>query len=149
MAASAARYAEHERKLAHLFDILAAAASKGAPCPSNYELCGDINLSSPGNAAYLVCKIETRGLIRVERLGSSRRVTIVSTGQSTAPVRGVPVEHRKGAAREPGAGNVGFGFRGERPEHLYVDRDPCPRCGVRRDAGCAHRPARLGMVLGL
>ena len=21
-----------------------------------------------------------------------------------------------------------------------VDRDPCPRCGVRRDFGCAHHP---------
>jgi hypothetical protein len=28
-----------------------------------------------------------------------------------------------------------------------VDRDPCPRCGVRRDYGCNHSLARLGMVL--
>ena len=28
-----------------------------------------------------------------------------------------------------------------------VDRDPCPRCGTRRDIGCEHSPCRLGMVL--
>lgn len=28
-----------------------------------------------------------------------------------------------------------------------VDRDPCPRCGVRRDIGCGHSLAPLGMVL--
>lgn len=28
-----------------------------------------------------------------------------------------------------------------------VDRDPCDRCGVRRDIGCGHSRVRLGMVL--
>lgn len=28
-----------------------------------------------------------------------------------------------------------------------VDRDPCPRCGVRRDFGCNHSRIPLGMVL--
>jgi len=28
-----------------------------------------------------------------------------------------------------------------------VDRDPCPRCGVRRDIGCGHSLAPLGTVL--
>jgi hypothetical protein len=28
-----------------------------------------------------------------------------------------------------------------------VDRDPCPRCGVRHDIGCNHSRAPLGMVL--
>lgn len=23
----------------------------------------------------------------------------------------------------------------------YVDRDPCPRCGIRRDVGCEHYAA--------
>lgn len=26
-------------------------------------------------------------------------------------------------------------------ETLRVERDPCPKCGVRRDAGCKHRKA--------
>lgn len=28
-----------------------------------------------------------------------------------------------------------------------VDRDPCPRCGVRRDYGCSHSLAPLGTML--
>jgi hypothetical protein len=28
-----------------------------------------------------------------------------------------------------------------------VDRDPCPRCGVRHDIGCHHSRAPIGMVL--
>lgn len=28
-----------------------------------------------------------------------------------------------------------------------VDRDPCQRCGVRRDIGCNHSRVPLGMVL--
>jgi hypothetical protein len=35
----------------------------------------------------------------------------------------------------------------ERNQQPRVDRDPCPRCGVRRDVGCAHSRAPLGMVL--
>lgn len=31
-----------------------------------------------------------------------------------------------------------------RPEQL-VDRDPCPRCGVRGDIGCHHNRAPMGM----
>ena len=30
-----------------------------------------------------------------------------------------------------------------------VDRDPCPRCGVRRDIGCHHSLAPLGIAMGL
>lgn len=29
-----------------------------------------------------------------------------------------------------------------------VDRDPCPRCGVRSDIGCKHQRATLGTVFG-
>jgi len=30
-------------------------------------------------------------------------------------------------------------------EHVYVYRDPCQRCGVRRDIGCAHSGAPVSM----
>lgn len=30
------------------------------------------------------------------------------------------------------------------PAFLTVDRDPCPRCGVRGDFGCSHNRAPLG-----
>lgn len=36
--------------------------------------------------------------------------------------------------------SVGF-LAGEEIIARRVDRDPCPRCGVRRDKGCGHRPA--------
>lgn len=35
----------------------------------------------------------------------------------------------------------------ERDQQPRVDRDPCPRCGVRRDIGCNHSQAPLGMML--
>lgn len=30
-----------------------------------------------------------------------------------------------------------------------IDRDPCPRCGVRADFGCAHSRAPVGMMFGM
>jgi len=33
------------------------------------------------------------------------------------------------------------------PLNEPVDRDPCPRCGVRGDFGCGHSKVRLGTVL--
>lgn len=30
---------------------------------------------------------------------------------------------------------------------MPVDRDPCPRCGVRGDIPCGHSKTRLGTVL--
>lgn len=35
----------------------------------------------------------------------------------------------------------------EQSVKLRVDRDPCPRCGVRGDVVCGHSKAPLGMVL--
>jgi hypothetical protein len=35
----------------------------------------------------------------------------------------------------------------ERAERPRVYRDPCPRCGTRRDIGCAHSQAPLGTIL--
>lgn len=47
---------------------------------------------------------------------------------------------------------AGFRKAGQAADRLIpptepVDRDPCPRCGVRRDIGCGHSPERLGMIL--
>lgn len=41
----------------------------------------------------------------------------------------------------------GRGLPEVRPLPQPVDRDPCPRCGVRHDVGCNHSRAPLGMVL--
>lgn len=55
--------------------------------------------------------------------------------------------------REPigrAAGGVGMAAR-ENRENLppVVDRDPCQRCGVRADFGCAHTRVPVGMMFGM
>lgn len=53
--------------------------------------------------------------------------------------------------RGPGAMVRGPRFEaiGDVPESQYVSRDPCPRCGTRRDVGCAHGSARLATGFSL
>jgi hypothetical protein len=65
-----------------------------------------------------------------------------------------------GKGRPIGGGNPGFTVRRieksitaaarRRPDpepDQFVNRDPCPRCGVRADIGCSHSKVRLGTVL--
>lgn len=40
--------------------------------------------------------------------------------------------------------DTGRRFTDDQPR---VDRDPCPRCGVRHDIGCGHSRAPLGMMM--
>jgi hypothetical protein len=51
----------------------------------------------------------------------------------------------------PKTGRFMAGIRRERKDFIVAPmiapRDPCPRCGVRRDIGCGHSLERLGMVL--
>jgi hypothetical protein len=63
---------------------------------------------------------------------------------------------RTGGALPPyrhpsGTGRNAAGIRRERREFFVAPaiepRDPCPRCGVRRDYGCKHSLAPLGTVL--
>lgn len=49
---------------------------------------------------------------------------------------------RKSRARRPSSE-----VEKERMAQPRVDRDPCQRCGVRRDIGCYHTRAPVGMVL--
>jgi hypothetical protein len=59
-----------------------------------------------------------------------------SFGPAANPRRGRSIKRQKTAIREA-----------ERAEIPRVDRDPCPRCGTRRDIGCNHSRTRLGMML--
>jgi hypothetical protein len=64
-----------------------------------------------------------------------------------------------GKGRPLGGGEAGYAaqrrerslaYHEARPEprpEQFVDRDPCPRCGVRRDFGCTHSRAPIGMLL--
>lgn len=40
-------------------------------------------------------------------------------------------------------------YHGPVPKHLLVDRDPCPRCGARRDLGCGHTAIKIGVEMHL
>lgn len=51
-------------------------------------------------------------------------------------------EHRRERSVE-----VAIARRPEFPPEQFVDRDPCPRCGVRGDIGCSHSRAPIGMML--
>ncbi|QEH79920.1 hypothetical protein EIK56_17985 [Sphingomonas sp. C8-2] len=128
-----------QRRMSELLAMLSEVARKGAPCPNNTEIQDRIDLSNGSEVQPLFHRLELAGVIKVERTGCSRRVTIVETGMTTgwtAIVRGRP-----GYAGVRGPGDSHFpieGFRGDLPPERYLDRDPCPRCGVRGDLGCAH-----------
>lgn len=40
-------------------------------------------------------------------------------------------------------------YHGPVPRHLLVDRDPCPRCGARKDLGCGHTASSIGVEMHL
>lgn len=73
-----------------LLEILTTAADKGEICPSNDQICALMGMQSIGSPPTVMNKLVQRGLIRVERFGNSRIVTIVASGKSTAGERGVP-----------------------------------------------------------
>jgi len=73
-----------------LLEILITAADKGDVCPSNDQICELMGMQSIGSPPTVMNKLVRRGLIRVERFGNSRIVTIVATGKSTAGERGAP-----------------------------------------------------------
>lgn len=61
------------------------AAEAGAQCPTNGQIADELAMTE-GHMNDVIKKLIARGLIRVEKVGSSKRVvTIVATGQSTAP----------------------------------------------------------------
>lgn len=61
----------------------------------------------------------------------------------------LPGYHRRENMGRRAAGIAKPTIQSERivPPTLPVDRDPCQRCGVRRDIGCNHSRVPLGMVL--
>lgn len=146
------------------------AADQGAPCPSNAEIADQLDMARKADVVDVIRTLERRGLITVERFSKSRRrVTIVGTGKQTAHTGGekphwrlrpvaeeVAAEARAAGIRRAVAGmnaNVSNPLPlNDRPQVAaprggeIVDRDPCPRCGVRRDIGCRHtaRTLRVG-----
>jgi hypothetical protein len=74
----------NEANDAKVLRALVAAADRGLPCPTNPQLCDLIGAGSPSAPVRALDRLATCGLIRVERFQTDRRVTIISTGRSTA-----------------------------------------------------------------
>ena len=129
------------------FAAIERAAAGGEPCPKNDEIAHIIGASSPATGARIVATLERRGLIRVERFGRGREVTIVASGKSTAGYPGTRRPHfslhrKKGPSRSRAAAPQPVAALPPDAQ-VRVYRDPCFRCGVRGDIGCAHQAANI------
>jgi DNA-binding MarR family transcriptional regulator len=69
------------------------AARDSAPCPSNYDLANMTGCITPKIGTQVIARLEAKGFITVRRGKRSRQVTIVATGESTAPM--IPTTDRK------------------------------------------------------
>lgn len=77
--------------LRRIYDLIAAAAAAGAPCPTNAAIGKHLGRASDAGIAGNVSTIEARGLIRVTRWTNFRVVEIVATGHRTAAPPDGPV----------------------------------------------------------
>lgn len=138
--------AEIESKAMRVLAMISRAAKANEACPDNGAIAALVGASSISAAPKYLDRLEKKGLISVERFNTQRRVTIVATGDQTR-IYGDPRPHwslsRKASPARPR--QAGQGEAGETDvraevelEKRRVDREPCPRCGVRRDVGCRH-----------
>jgi SOS-response transcriptional repressor LexA len=126
-------------QLREVLDLLDRAAEAGEHAPSNSEIADRCGIMHHSDASAFVKSLERKGLIKVERAGSSRKITMAHSGKVIVTAQ----------ARPPQIITADNGYRGPYPEHLRVERDACPRCAVRADIGCAHSAARLAMEFRL
>lgn len=134
---------------AKVLAMLVQAANAGSAAPTNKELCARFRLHSLSTPATVIGKLEQLGHIRVERFSGGREITIVASGLRTA-YAGKRTRHPRHGQHAPRRAQECVRARvapdpadfAPRAPMLRVDRDPCPRCAVRGDIGCAHRPAR-------
>lgn len=130
------------------YALIMAAAANGATCPSNAQIAHACGYASASRGTELIARLEYDGLIRVARFQSSRIVTIVATGESTAHRFGVPhvrrgdgsgvvspmprrapVKRYKQTPHDSGRGAQDW----REAASLVVRREPCARCSVRSD----------------
>jgi hypothetical protein len=130
------------------------AAEAGEPCPSNNALCELAGAQSPSFGSGALNALVRAGLIQVERFAIGREVTITATGKKTLytgcrnphwRTEGRVSAEPMHVVRRPRLKAVNADTPDD--EHLPppVARDPCPRCGTRRDLGCRHSPNRISM----
>ncbi len=133
-----ARVTSGNAKLPILFEALRAAAERGDRCPLNVALAAMLGCSTNSIGTYMRA-LESDGLIRIRKHGSSRRaIQIVATGKATA----------------------GWDTMFDPPPRLFAVREeytpppislrvPCPYCNCRLDADpalCCPRGRELRKV---
>jgi hypothetical protein len=129
-----------------VFHMLERAAELGDECPSNSVIAATIDCSSLSMGPRILNQLTKAGLITVQRGNASRIVTIAATGKCTAGI--VTKPHWRDRPENAWRRNLKIGKnphpvkvklkKGDGPNTVRVDRDPCPNCGVRKDIGCAH-----------
>lgn len=131
--------------LAAVLKMLSDAAEREREAPYNTVIADRLGFASIATASGYVTRLEKMGLIRVERFRSGREVTIVATGKRTL-WRGDRTPHFRVAGKAPRPATPRIvDPAAPTPEETMaarprVDRDPCFKCGTRRDVGCRHHP---------
>jgi DNA-binding transcriptional regulator YhcF (GntR family) len=143
---------KHPRQI--IMRMLANAASYGKPCPTNAEIASAIGMKGTATAAGWIAKLEAEGRIEVARGHNARVVTILHSGQRTAGVvekthwRLVDDAKAQKAAEKTRRSKSQITAK-TLPAAVpltRVYREPCPKCGVRGDIGCAHSIAPWGVA---
>lgn len=112
---------------------LVRAARAGEFCPTNPALAKAIGARSSSVAVRAMTDLRGRGELIVSSRQGTRVVQIVALG--------LTIRSRKTASEIAGQVEAAAALaRAAKREKLppIVDRDPCFRCGVRRDIGCPH-----------
>lgn len=140
---------------ADLLKWLTQCAATGAACPTNDEICARFGFSSKASSVRLLGRLEERGLITRERVGNNRRVMIKDTGAVTAMggqgfgAGGCIGTGRNSHRRFASDAAIAEAFPAVHPvPEMATDRTPCPRCGIRADIGCRHRPKAVDGARG-
>lgn len=138
-----------------ILEIVTAAANAGEPCPTNSKLADMMHFKSHSGPLGLLQRLQSRGLITLERFQVERRVTINATGRRTKVYNTQPhwrdIENYKAAGDKFPPMPRARTSRGC-PRNVVkpameteilerVSRDPCFRCGTRGDVGCDCPPA--------
>jgi SOS-response transcriptional repressor LexA len=128
--------------------MISRAAENGRAAPTNGEIADAIGAKSVSAGVNIVSLLETMGMIRVERYGAGRLITVTATGKATR-YEGTRRQHWRERGIKPAPPKARIAAPPPEPQPVEcltrVDRGPCPRCGVRADFGCRHGHIPFGL----